>query len=125
MRAFGACACACACVRSCPQLTARYSVTKYKLGSMLRDSTSAVADGLNAGSIVQRRNKTESLSIIVNRDAQKSLSERGTIEGSEGRYRLRCFQSDGEFNPDHRSSDRESTLVQVKFSFINNKYDLS
>ena len=58
-------------------------------------------------------NKTEPLSIIVNRDTQKSLSERGTTEDlwlkcnlecfqffSEGSYSLRCFQSDGEFTPD-------------------------
>ena len=39
----------------------------------------------------------------------------------EGSHSFRCFQSDGEFIPDPGRSDRESTFVQVKFSFRNNK----
>ena len=35
--------------------------------------------------------------------------------------RFRCFQSDGEFIPDPRRSNRESMFAQVKFRFRNNK----
>ena len=81
-------------------------------------------------------NKTESLSIIVNRDAQKSVSERGTTEHlwwkcnleqisleffSENSNTFRCFQSDREFIPDPRRSDRDNTFTQVKFCFRYNK----
>ena len=83
---------------------------------------------ISSGTLAQRRNKTESLSIIVNRDVQKSLSERGTTEDLwwkcnffinvlsffRNSYSFRCFQSDGEFIPDPRRSDRESTFVHVK-----------
>ena len=34
-----------------------------------------------------------------------------------GSYSVRCFKSEGEFIPDSRHNNRESTLVQVKFSF--------
>ena len=40
---------------------------------------------------------------------------------SENSYSFRCFQSDGEFIPDPRRSDRESTFTQVKFCFRYNK----
>ena len=42
---------------------------------------------------------------------------RDTAEGSC----FRCFQSDVEFIPDPRRSDREITFAQVKFSFRINK----
>ena len=35
-------------------------------------------------------------------------------------YSFRYFQSDGDFIPDPRHSDRVSTFVQVKYSFRNN-----
>ena len=40
---------------------------------------------------------------------------------SENSYIFRCLQSDGEFIPDPRRSDRESTFTQVKFCFRHNK----
>ena len=40
---------------------------------------------------------------------------------SENRNSFRCFQSDKEFIPDPRRSDRESTFTQVKFCFRYNK----
>ena len=39
---------------------------------------------------------------------------------SEGSYSLRYFQSDVEFIPDPRRSDRERTFAQVKFCFRHN-----
>ena len=38
----------------------------------------------------------------------------------EGSYSFRCFQSDGEFIPDPRRSNRENMFVQVKFCFKHN-----
>ena len=40
---------------------------------------------------------------------------------SEGSHSFRCFQNVGEFIPDSRRSDRESTFTQVKFCFRHNK----
>ena len=89
---------------------------------------------ISSGTWAQRRNKTESLSLIVNSDAQKSLSEleQPKIYGgnailnvlsffSENSYSFRCFQSDREFIPDPKRSNRESTFAQVKFCFRHNK----
>ena len=39
----------------------------------------------------------------------------------EDSYSFRCFQSDGEFIPDPRRSDRESIFAQVKFCFRHKK----
>ena len=76
----------------------------------------------------QRCNETESLSIIMNRGTQVIIrmrdNRRFMVEMQFGINVLnyfwkiasfRCFQSDREFIPDPRRSNRESTFAQVKF----------
>ena len=43
------------------------------------------------------------------------------INMSEDSRSFTCFQSDAEFIPDPRRSDRGSTFDQLKFSFRHNK----
>ena len=59
------------------------------------------------------------LSIIMNRDHRRFMVEMpfliNTSSGffSEDSYSFSCYQSDGEFIPDPRRSDREITFAQV------------
>ena len=91
---------------------------------------------ISLGTCAQGRNKTESLSIIVNRDAKSQYQNEGEpkIYGGnailnkyvlsfflENSYSFICFQSDGKFIPDPRRSDRKSMFTQVKFCFRHNK----